>query len=57
MAKKESDVDWEDIAGFLKAVVYFGLIVGFAMTVAYGVSIVTEPSDPGFVVGENSSKK
>ena len=57
MAKKTSDIDWGDIIGFLKAIVCFGLIVGFAMTVAYGVSIVTEPSDPGFVVGENSSKK
>lgn len=57
MAKKTTDIDWGDIIGFLKAIVCFGLIVGFAMTVAYGVSIVTEPSDPGFVVGENSSKK
>ena len=57
MAKKKSDIDWGDIIGFLKAIVCFGLIVGFAMIVAYGVSIVTEPSDPGFVVGENSSKK
>ena len=57
MAKKKSDIDWGDIIGFLKAIVCFGLIVGFAMIVAYGVSIVTEPSDPGFVIGEDSSKK
>jgi len=57
MAKKTSDIDWGDIIGFLKAIVYFGLMAGFAMTIAYGVTFVIEPSDPGFVVGENSSKE
>jgi hypothetical protein len=57
MAKKKSDVDWDDIVGFLKAIVGFGLVVGVAMIIAYGISTVTEPSDPGFVVGEDSSKK
>ena len=57
MAKKESDVNWSDIIGFLKAVIGFLLLSGSAMLVAYGVSLVTEPSDPGFVVGENTSKK
>ena len=57
MTKKKSDIDWDDVVGFLKAVIGFGLVVGVAITVAYSVSIVTEPSHPGFVVGENSSKK
>ena len=57
MAKKKSDIDWSEIIGFLKFVVGAGLIVGLATLVAYGVSLVTEPSDPGFVVGEDSSKQ
>lgn len=57
MAKKESDVEWSDIVGFFKAVIVFLLLSGSAMLVAYGVSLVTQPSDPGFVVGENTSKK
>ena len=57
MAKKESDIDCSDIIGFLKFLVGAGLIVGLATLVAYGVSLVTEPSDPGFVVGEDSSKE
>jgi len=57
MAKKKSDIDWSDFIGFLKAVVGFGLIVGFATAISYGITLVTDPSDPGFVVGENSSKQ
>lgn len=57
MAKKESDVEWSDIVGFLKAVIVFLLLSGSAMLVAYGVSLVTKPSDPGFVIGEDTSKK
>lgn len=57
MAKKKSDVDWSDILAFFKFMVGAGLILGLATLVAYGVSLVTEPSDPGFVVGENSSKQ
>ena len=57
MAKKESDVEWSDIVGFFKAVIVFLLLSGSAMLVAYGVSLVTQPSDPGFVIGEDTSKK
>ena len=57
MAKKKSDIDRDDVVGFFKAIFYFGLMAGFAMTIAYGVTFVIEPSDPGFVVGENSSEK
>ncbi len=57
MARKKSDIDRDDVVGFFKAIFYFGLMAGFAMTIAYGVTFVIEPSDPGFVVGENSSEK
>lgn len=57
MAKKESGIDWSDFIGFLKFIVGAGVILGLATLVAYGVSLVTEPMDPGFVVGENSSKE
>ena len=57
MAKKKSDIDWSDVIGFLKFIVGAGIILGLATFVAYGVSLVVDPMDPGFVVGENSSKK